>query len=304
MTMTGTHTGSGPARLAAILLSLVLCGAAQGAEPERTAGPYVPTPQIIVDRMLRFAQVSPKDYVIDLGSGDGRIVITAAKLGATGFGVDIDPELVMLSNSNAKRDGVAGRAVFYERDVFKADIGKASVLTLYVLPGMMVNLRPKVLAELRPGTRIVSHDYHFADWLPDMRENFDAPEKQAAVGFSHVSLYLWIVPAHAAGSWRIEVAGAEAGSAPYTLDLRQSFQKLRGTVTSGKRVFELMDIDLRGDQVRFGIPSGAEKTSPRHRFRGRVQGTTMQGEVELAGDKGRQAWRATRIAAPAEPLAQ
>src|SRR5262245_51904503 len=140
--------------IAAICLPWVQI-AASAQEVARTAGPYVPTPQVIVDRMLQMAHVGPKDFVVDLGSGDGRMVRSAAKaLGASGFGVDIDGELVELSNQTAKREGIANKVQFYEQDVFKADIRKATVVTLYVLPDMMVSLRPKLLSELDPGTRI------------------------------------------------------------------------------------------------------------------------------------------------------
>ena len=143
-------------------------GAAEDVEAKRTGGPYVPTPQVVVDEMLRIGKVGPNDFVIDLGSGDGVIVLTAAqKLKARGFGVDIDPELVKLSNNEAKKRGVADRASFQVQDVFKADISKATVVTLYLLPGMMMNLRPKIFNELKPGTRVVSHDYHFDDWRAD-----------------------------------------------------------------------------------------------------------------------------------------
>jgi hypothetical protein len=135
-------------------------GAAEDVDAKRTGGPYVPTPQVVVDEMLRIGKVGPDDFVVDLGSGDGIIVLTAAtRLKARGYGVDIDPELVKLANGEAKKRGVADRAAFYVQDVFKADISRATVVTLYLLPGMMVSLRPKILAELRPGTRVVSHDY-------------------------------------------------------------------------------------------------------------------------------------------------
>ena len=183
----------------------------------RTAGPYVPTPQVIVDRMLSMAGVGKSDFVVDLGSGDGRMVRTAVRVhGASGFGVDIDPDLVALSNSEAQREGIAERAKFYQQDVFLADIRKATVVTLYVLPDMMRSLRPKMLSELRPGTRIVSHDYDFREWIPDQRVTFDVPEKKQAVGFSSTTIYLWIVPAQVGGRWRLQVVDNKL-SAPVAL---------------------------------------------------------------------------------------
>jgi hypothetical protein len=154
-------------------------------EVPRTAGPYVPTPQVIVDRMLQVARVGPDDFVVDLGSGDGRMVRTAAKVyGASGFGVDIDGELVEKSNAEAQREGVAGKVAFHQQDVFKADIRKASVVTLYVLPDMMLGLRPKMLNELKPGTRIVSHQFEMGDWKP---------EKTVEVNGRRI--YFWTIPA-------------------------------------------------------------------------------------------------------------
>src|SRR5688572_294941 len=147
---------------ALLMLAAAVLGAA---EYERTGGPYVPTPQTVVDAMLDFAKVGPRDFVVDLGSGDGRIILTAAqRYKARGFGVDIDPELVQQSNAEAQRRGLAERVTFKEQDVLQARIEEASVVTLYLLPGMMESLQVKFLRELKPGTRIVSHDFPFADW--------------------------------------------------------------------------------------------------------------------------------------------
>ena len=203
------RSGSNLQKLAAGLAAAGLAATgALAADVERTGGPYVPTPQVVVDEMLRMAKVGPADVVVDLGSGDGIIVLTAAqKHKARGSGVDIDPDLVKLSNDEAKRLGIADRAQFHVQDVFKADIGKATVVTLYLLPGMMVNLRPKIFNELRPGARVVSHDYHFADdWLPDDQFTFDVPEKEKVNGVGNATVYLWIVPAKVGGRWRIRVA--------------------------------------------------------------------------------------------------
>lgn len=296
-----------PQRLLGILILGLTACAIQGQDDlPRTAGPYVPTPQPIVDRMLKMAQVGPKDFVVDLGSGDGRIVRTAAKAyGASGFGVDIDAELVERSNAAARREGIADRAVFHREDVFKADIRKATVVTLYVLPDMMVGLRPKMLAELRPGTRIVSHDYHFREWTPDGRVSFDVPEKREAVGFSHASVYVWIVPAHVAGRWQLEVSGAKLGG-PVTLELRQLFQNVIGSAQVGSRTTDIANAKLRGDALEFALDAGPRDGGDRYTYRGQVQGDSMQGQVSWGvGASAKQyAWKAKRIQAPAEPLAQ
>src|SRR3954468_5304347 len=159
---------NGKAALAGALLLAALVGGRALAQDYGDT-PYVQTPQNVVDRMLEVAQVGPKDFVIDLGSGDGRMVITAAqRYGARGFGVDLDRRLVTLSNRNAAKAGVADRAVFYERDIYETDLSPASVVTIYLLPEVNLMMRPKLLEMLKPGTRIVSHDYGMGDWTPDL----------------------------------------------------------------------------------------------------------------------------------------
>lgn len=267
-------------------------------ETARTAGPYVPTPQIIVDRMLQFGDVTATDFVIDLGSGDGRIVRTAAKsLGARGFGVDIDGELVDRSNSMATRDGIAERAKFYRQDVFKADVTKATVLMLYVLPEMMKNLRPKLLAELRPGTRVVSHDYHFGDWLPDNRISFDVPEKAEAVGFSSTTLYRWVVPANVGGRWKIEVEGVKMPET--TLELQQTFQMVNGKSQAGSKVSDIGNVTLNGRKFEFAADFGVDPKGHRYTYTGTVEGETMSGEVVWGMDprSKRHRWKAVRVGA-------
>ncbi|MEK6591615.1 MAG: methyltransferase domain-containing protein [Pseudomonadota bacterium] len=272
----------------ALLCGLLLSQQAMAAELERTGGPYVPTPQVVVDEMLRMAKVGAGDFVVDLGSGDGVIVLTAAqRLKARGFGVDIDPELVKLSNSEAQRLGIADRAQFYVQDVFKADISRATVLTLYLLPGMMVNLRPKIFSELRPGTRVVSHDYHFDEWQHDEQFSFDVPEKEKINGVPRATIYLWIVPAKIAGGWRIAVEGGEQ----YEARLQQSYQKFEGTLNVGGRSAKLLQTALQGESITFAIPVD----NARQMFRGRIAGDKMEGTVELGGGK-RARWTATRAA--------
>ncbi len=274
-------------------------------ELPRTAGPYVPTPQVIVDRMLQMAKVSKADFVIDLGSGDGRMVRTAARVhGASGFGVDIDADLVERSNAEARREGIADRAKFFQQDVFQADIRKATVVTLYVLPDMMRSLRPKMLTELRPGTRIVSHDYHFREWIPDHRVTFDVPEKKEAVGFSSTSIYVWVVPAQVGGRWRLEVAGNVLPD-PVMLAFNQSFQYVNGTAEVGARKTDLGNIKLKGDAFEFALDSGRTASGDRYVYRGKVVGDTMEGEVAWGTGIAprRYRWKATRVEPAREPFA-
>ena len=190
------------------------------------AGPYVPTPQSIVDQMLNMANIQSTDMVYDLGSGDGRLVRQAARrFGARGFGVDIDGELVRLATAEAKKDGVSDRVSFLERDLFDTDIRPASVVTLYLLPIAVRKLRDKMLSDLRPGTRIVSHDYYWDEWQADNQITFDVPEKASITGTPQTTVYLWVVPAKAGGRWQVKASNNEV----WDVVLRQDFQMLSGS---------------------------------------------------------------------------
>jgi len=260
--------------------------AAFAAEIERTGGPYVPTPQVVVDQMLRIGKVAAGDYVIDLGSGDGVIVLTAAtQHKASGVGVEIDPELVALSNDRAKKLGVADRARFVREDVRKMDVSKATVVTLYLLPGMMIDLRPKLFAELKPGTRIVSHDYHFGDWQADDQFSFDVPEKEKVNGVPRATIYKWVVPAKVQGAWQLRLAGGEQ----MPVSLQQKYQILEGTATTGGRAVKLVGPTLSGEQIEFSLPVSGQMA----RFSGKVGAAQMEGTAEVPG-RGTVRWTATR----------
>lgn len=180
----------------------VLCvSLAHGVDVDRTGGPYVPTPPVVVEAMLMLANVGPNDYVIDLGSGDGRIVLMAAsRFKARGMGVDIDPDLVDQANESARKLGVADRVQFQVQDVLRTNVSRATVMTLYLLPGMMANLQKKLRAELKPGTRIVSHDFTFDRWKPERSVTVETPEKYDMTGSWTSDVHLWIVPGSAQGS--------------------------------------------------------------------------------------------------------
>jgi 16S rRNA G966 N2-methylase RsmD len=169
---------------------------AQAAPATPLAAPFVATPDSIVDRMLRLAGVGASDFVVDLGSGDGRLVITAvAKYGARGgFGVEIDSQLVKISNANAERARIADRVRFIERDLFATDVREATLVTVYLLPAAMARLEKKLLAELRPGTRVVTHDYPFPNWPVDKIEEFDSLDKVRSTGTTTTRLWLYRVP--------------------------------------------------------------------------------------------------------------
>ena len=183
--------------------------------------PYVTTPDNVVEAMMSLANVGSKDFLLDLGSGDGRIVIIAvSKHGARGMGVEIDPRLVRLSNDNAKKAGIADRAKFVEQDLFTTDLAPASVITMYLLPDVNLKLRPELL-KLKPGTRVVSHDWDMGDWEPDRKVVVDVPEKKLGLR-KESTLMLWKIPAKVGGEWR---AGKQM-----TIDLSQKYQKLAGKV--------------------------------------------------------------------------
>ena len=166
--------------------------------------PFVPTPYVVIEEMLRLAKVTPQDYVMDLGSGDGRVLITATKrYGATGMGVDLDGDLVAQSLASAAEAGVAERVTFLQQDLFKTDFSRATVITMYLLPRVNLALRPKLL-ELKPGTRLVSHDFDMGDWKADEYVRMDAAEKFSGAG-GDSDVYLWIVPARIAGAWRVQL---------------------------------------------------------------------------------------------------
>jgi ubiquinone/menaquinone biosynthesis C-methylase UbiE len=186
-------------KCAAVIVLAAVSAAAIAQEPVLSGGPYVPTPQRVVETMLGMARVTDRDFVIDLGSGDGRIVIAAAQqYGARGKGYDIDDELVARSNTKVRDLKLEQRVLFEQRDVLQADIREATVITLYLLPEMMQALRGKLLRELRPGTRIVSHDFDFGDWKPERTVQLELDEKYAVTGSWTSTVYLWTVPSRAA----------------------------------------------------------------------------------------------------------
>src|SRR5882672_5492426 len=210
--------------------------------------PYVVTPMEIVERMLRMAEVGPGDTIIDLGSGDGRIVIEAAKRGARGLGVDLDPNLVKLATENARKAGVSDRARFEVRDIFETDLSGASVVAFYLLPDFNAKLMPKLLS-LKPGTRIVSHDGGIGAWPPDEKLEMRAPEKTVGLGgLSKVEL--WVVPADAAGRWTAEVP---QHGGRWALRISQRYQMLEVEAATQGRDLLVRASRLRGDEIKLVI---------------------------------------------------
>ena len=256
--------------------------------------PYVPTPQIVVDEMLKMANVTAKDFVVDLGSGDGRVIITAARaFKASGLGVDIDAKLVELANKLAKAESVADRAKFIEQDMFKTDLSRATVVTLYVMPDFMEKLRPKLVSELKPGARIVAHDYYMSGWYPDRQFSLTVPEKIKANGTEKAYLYLWIVPSVVAGDWRMEFDAGGSRRQLIVLTLEQQYQMLNAWAENILGQMKVESTRLRGDEISFDLMIGA---SP-YRFIGKVNGNKMEGTAVAPGSKQPIAWRADKLSA-------
>ena len=229
---------------------------------------WVPTAQALVDRMLDMAQVTPSDFVIDLGSGDGRTVITAAKRGAKALGIEYNPQMVALSQRNAEREGVSDKATFVKADLFESDLSPATVITMFLLPEINLQLRPKIL-DLRPGTRIVSNSFNMGDWTAD--QTVEARQDCT----SYCKAFFWIVPAKVEGAWR-----SPAGD----LTLEQKYQNVSGTLKTKSGTTKISEGKLRGDQITFTAGSA--------QYTGRVNGDKIEGTTKSGGKETN--WLATR----------
>lgn len=226
---------------------------------------WVPTPQPLVDRMLDIAKVTPKDYVIDLGSGDGRTVITAAKRGIKALGIEYNPDMVELSKRNAAKEGMSDRASFMKADLFETDFSQATVITMFLLPDINIRLRPKIL-DLKPGTRIVSNSFTMGDWTAD-----DTVVVKNGCA-SYCTAYLWIVPAKVEGTWQL-------GDGELTL--KQTYQVISGSLRRGGKIVQLANSKLNGDQITFNAGGSI--------YTGRVSGNGMEGTISSGGN-----WQASR----------
>jgi SAM-dependent methyltransferase len=270
-----------PARLRALLCAACLSASA-GAATLDVPTPYIPSTHGNVDEMLRLAGVTPRDVVYDLGSGDGRIVIAAARdYGARGVGIELDAVLVRESTDNARRAGVAERAEFRQGDVFTADLRPATVVTMYLLTSLVHQLEPRLLAQLAPGTRIVAHDYGFAQWKPDRTVKISK------------TYMLYIVPAKAEGAWRIDAPMTKGRE--FVLGLEQRYQEVRGGVRVQGGFLPAFEAQLSGGQLSFVLI----EDDVSYRFAGEVRGDVIEGVVRYgAGPNPReQRWRAVRAPA-------
>ena len=253
--------------------------------------PYVQTPMEIVERMLRMAELKQGDYIIDLGSGDGRIVIEAAKRGARGVGVDLDPSLVKLATENAQKAGVGERARFEVRDIFETDLSAATVVAFYLLPEFNAKLLPRLL-RLKPGTRIVSHDGGIGDWPSDEKLEMRAPEKPVGVG-GVSSVELWIVPADAAGTWTAELP-AHGGS--WRFAIKQKFQLLDIDAFAQGRDLLVRNSRLRGEEIKIIVTGIVNGRAWHHYFVGTLRDDRIAGEVMVSDGNNKRSypWTATR----------
>jgi hypothetical protein len=274
-----------------------LLGPAAPAHAQERFSLYVPSPQSVAEAMAKMANVGKNDVVVDLGSGDGRIVTTAARLyGARGFGVEINAELVDLANALAKKSGVADRVKFIHQNVFDTDLRGATVVNMYLFPELMRLLRPKLLAELQPGARVLSHDFNMGSWEPDEQITFFAPDKFGGAG-ADARILLWIVPARIEGFWNWSLpVGGQTQS--YAAIMEQRFQLGEGIVRVGNRRGNFTDLRLRGDQLSFGLRMSLDPgVSVMHEFRGTVKGDSIEGTVRVTPEGGKPSelpWRATR----------
>jgi hypothetical protein len=267
-----------------VALAAAVCLAASAGEEV----PYVQTPQNVVEEMLKLAGVRGTDFVMDLGSGDGRIVITAAKkYGARGVGFDYVKSLVELATENAQQAGVADRVAFVQKDIHDVDFSPATVLAFYLLSDTNVELRPKMLAQLRPGARIVSHDGDMGEWEPDATIVVPAPGKPVGVE-QKSTLYLWIVPAQVAGEWRTTVPlGGRATEIEF--DLTQQFQSLAGLASVRGEMIGLERAYVRGPSIFMRFPYAGGTV----RFQGRANADRIIGRVTTP-DGRTHPWRALR----------
>ncbi len=247
--------------------------------------PYEPTSEKVVVRMLDIATVGPRDLVYDLGCGDGRIVIEAVRRkGARGVGIDIDPKRIQESNENARKAGVTDRVVFIQQDLFDSDIGKATVVMLYLLPSVNLKLRPKLFRELDPGTRVVSHSHDMGDWKADRREKVKGHD-----------IYFWVIPANVAGTWAWAVPDGQ-GNKQYNLKIGQRFQEVIGTFFFGNTEAPVRDIRLTGRRLSFMVDRMMDGKKTSFRYEGEVNGNTIEGTAkpEHGSSAGTEAWKAKR----------
>jgi SAM-dependent methyltransferase len=262
--------------------------------------PFVPTPPEVVDEMLRMAGVKSGDVLYDLGCGDGRIVIAAAKrFGIRAVGIDIDPVRITESTDNAAAAGLTGKVRFVQQDLFEADFRDATVVTMYLLTSVNLRLRPKLLADLRPGTRLVSHSFDMENWRPD---------RSALITTSfgdERDVHFWVVPANLTGRWQWDLPDGP-GKRRYALEADQEFQVVTATATEGGFPLDVDDVVLSGDLIRFRVVSEDDGKMRPFLYEGKVLGDTIRGTVRPAGNPKAAplAWKAARVPGTARSIAK
>lgn len=251
-------------RIAAALAALLFVACGVDAQDGEERAPFITTPPEVVARMLQFAGTGPQDTVIDLGSGDGRIVIAAARdFGARGIGIELDAKLVAQSRDNAQRAGVAERARFEQADALRTDLSQASVVTIYLLPSLLDRLRPRLLSQLRPGARIVTHAFVMTGWPPDRSETVRLSARHPGQG-DESRIFLWVVPAQVRGSWQ--------ASGGWSLRIHQNFQQIEVEAAQDGKPVAVSGARLEGTMLSFGGPDFT--------FRGRAEGSRLEGELQ------------------------
>jgi ubiquinone/menaquinone biosynthesis C-methylase UbiE len=278
-----------------IIFSLIAVGCRQH---RFTDVEFVPTPQLVVNEMLKMAKVTKDDVIYDLGCGDGRIVITAAKMfGARGVGVDLDPNLIKISNMHAREKGVRNLVKFIKGDLFQTDLKEASVVALYLTPELNVRLRPKFFRELKPGARVVSNDFNMGDWKPDdmgrlSDVQYEYPDK---IFKRDAYFYFWTIPADVSGQWKFSLASFK-DKRDFTMRLFQNFQEINGKMSMQGRENVIADARLAGDQFCFTVKDETVSEKTVMWFKGRATGNSIEGVVEIPKGEtaGHYHWLATR----------
>jgi protein-L-isoaspartate O-methyltransferase len=256
-------------RIAAALAALLIAACGARAQEGEVRAPFITTPPEVVARMLALADTSPQDFVIDLGSGDGRIVIAAAREhGARALGIELDPKLVEQARDNAQRAGVAERARFEEGDALKTDLAQASVVTIYLLPFLLDQLQPRLLRQLRPGARVVTHAFAFKGWKPDRAETVRISARHEGQG-DESRVFVWVVPAQVRGTWQ-----APGG---WRLRIQQNFQEIEVEAAQDGKPVAVSAARLEGTALSFAGPDFS--------FRGRAEGSRLAGELQRGGTR-------------------
>lgn len=266
-----------------LILALFLFAGLNVAPAQDLDVPYVPTPSVVVEEMLDLVNITESDYVIDLGSGDGRIVVAAAKRGATGHGIDIDPQRIEESKERAKKEDVENRVLFIEGDLFETDISEASVITMYLLPSINEDLRPVLLNKTQPGTRVVSHSFDMGEWEADKKVEIEVEE----TGRTH-TIYYWVVPAQINGDWDWKLEGES-----FSMNIKQHFQDIDVDITNqNDRSLSIEKETLVGDRVTIHATSGSQ----RYNFSGRIAGDEIIGTMQRhqGDDKEFFPWKAAK----------